>query len=75
MNKTTFSQDWQKYLEGLLNRSIIRFLDLEFRSQGIKTPTIQDLKEIKFERLEMSWLSVKSCKEFLLFQQLLKNAK
>jgi len=64
-----FGQDWKAYLNGRLNSRIIHFLDLTFKARKISSPTIEDLKAITMDDLETSWLSVPSCKEFLLFKQ------
>jgi hypothetical protein len=66
-------EDFKTYLQGVLNRRIIRFIDLHFRARGIKNPTIEQICEITEDEMMNSWLSVVSMKEFLLFQQQIKE--
>jgi len=68
-----FEKDWRAYLNGLLNRRIIHFLDLTFRAKGITRPTLQDVAAIDWQEIENSWLSVASSKELAIFQQQIKK--
>jgi len=69
---TEFSLDWKAYLQGVLNRSNIHFLEEYFILNNIHAPQLADIKSIEWSVLENSWLSVTSCKELALFQQQIK---
>jgi len=72
-NTNEFSTNWKTYLSGTLNKRIIHFLDEWFIINNIFAPSIQNITEITDDELLQSWLSLKSCKELMLFQQDVKK--
>jgi len=66
------STNWKKYLETNLNPRVIHYLDEYFVKNNIHAQTLKDIQEIDWRTLELSWLSVPSCKELLLFQQMIR---
>lgn len=66
-------KDWKIYIQGMLKKTIVHWLEEYFHSMNIHAPGIEDFKSITEKEVMNSWLSIPSQKDLLIFVQTLKN--